>query len=359
MKKILLYTLLLVAIFSCSTDDNDHLDLTANVDISKFVINGVEGTINNKNATINVILPLNTSLHALTPVITLPSGASVSPESGVAIDFSKSMDKGKAVEYLVKNGNLYQKYSVVVNEARAKITKFTINNVAGVINEANRTIKVALPDGTDLRSLKPIVEYTLGAKMTPSEGTIVDFTNPVTYTLEYYGNTFEYKITVDYGNLVLYDGETVVPEWAKIAVGSLDSKFTNPLKNGINTSDYCASFIRKKQGGDDGGRTFSGGALSNLDIDPQVYDRFTLMVLKDTAGDVQLEIQGENDSNKDYLKVYYNTPGEWQELTFMTPKDRTAIIKTILVAPHVSDSEADPNFQTQRVYWDNLIAILK
>ena len=358
MKKILLYSLFSLGLLACSDDDKSNLNLNTDVNINSFVINGVEGTINSNDATINLILPLNTPLTSLSPEIAISSGAIVSPQSGATVNFSKSMEKDKQIEYTVTNGNLYQIYKVVVDEARAKITNFTINGVKGTIDEKARTIKVALPEGTSLQALKPIVEYTAGAKMNPSEGALVDFTEPVTYILNYYGNNFEYTVTVDYGkpDLIIYDGESVSPTWSEIASGALDSKYANPIKTGINNSDHCVSFIRQKEVGDNGGQTWSGGAIfGSLNIDPAVYNKFTIMILKESAGDVQIEIQGEND----YIKVFYTTPGEWQELTFNIPSDRTAIINSILVAPHVQDTAGDDNFQTQRVYWDNLKAIMK
>ena len=55
------------------------------------------------------------------------------------------------------------------------------------------------------------------------------------------------------------------------------------------------------------------------------------MVLKNVAGDVQLEIQSNGEQNKDWLKASYSADalGEWQELTFTIPAGRTAIINNI------------------------------
>ena len=362
MKKILLYSLISLGLLACSDDDKSNLNTDTDVNINSFVINGVEGTIDNSNATINVILPLNSPLTSLSPEINIPTGANVSPESGTPVNFSKSMDEGKQVQYTVKNGNLYQIYKVIVNEARAKITKFTINGVKGVIDENKRTIKVTLPDGTNFQALKPVVEFTPGAKMTPANGSLLDFTEPVIYILNYYSNNFEYTVTVAYGkpDLILYDGDSFPQTWTPIAVaeGALDSKSVNPIKTGINDSEFCASFERKNENSDNGGKPWSGGALFNkFDIDPVVYNKFSIMILKESAGTVQLELQAPDTPNL-ILKVDYTTPGEWQELIFDIPEDRTAAIKTILVAPYAQDTP-NSDFHTQRVYWDNLKAIMK
>ena len=73
-----------------------------------------------------------------------------------------------------------------------------------------------------------------------------------------------------------------------------------------------------------------------VNIDPAVYSKFTLKVLKSVAGDVQLEIQSDGEQNKDWLKTSYSADalGQWQELTFEIPASRTAVINNILVAPH-------------------------
>jgi hypothetical protein len=85
------------------------------------------------------------------------------------------------------------------------------------------------------------------------------------------------------------------------------------------------------------------------------------MVLKNVAGDVQLEIQSDGEQNKDWLKVWYSEEnlGKWQKLTFKIPENRTAIINNILVAPHAHDAGKPVAFSTHRVYWDELIALPK
>jgi hypothetical protein len=50
---------------------------------------------------------------------------------------------------------------------------------------------------------------------------------------------------------------------------------------------------------------------------------------------------------------------EWQELVFRIPEGRTAVINNILVAPHCHDAGQPVAFDTQRMYWDDLIAIPK
>lgn len=372
MKKIFYYIAILIGVVlvfsACKNETNEVLDLTGDVDIHSFSVNGVEGTIDSINSTISVVLPAGSSLVNLTPTISIGDGATISPSNGTAMDFIDAQGNLVPVTYTVVNKNLYQKYTVTVDVAKAKITEFKIGSVEGDIDETNKKILIYLPVGTDVTQLIPIVEYTEGAEMSPADGSVVDFTSPVNYTLTYLGSTFTYEVTVVLGEkpkpiLVIYNGETVSPVWASIA-STITNGAINPKTDGINSTSTCISIIRRKEGTDDGGRAWSGGALWNtykVNIDPAVYSKFTLMVLKNSAGDVQLEIQSDGEQNKDWLKTSYSADklGQWQELTFEIPASRTAVINNILVAPHVDDTSSDANFTTQTMYWDELKAYPK
>lgn len=369
MKKIIYYFLLIlipvITFSSCVDDVKSVLDTTGDVDIHSFTINGVEGTINADNSTISVILPAGSALTGLSPVVGLGEGAEITPNNGEAVDFADNKGNLLTVTYTVTNKDLYQKYTVSVDVARAKITKFKIGSVEGDIDDVTKKITIYLPVGTNVSALYPVLEYTSGATLSPASGTAVDFTNPVTFTLNYLGSVFTYEATVVLGEkpkpiLIIYDGETVSPTWASIA-GTVNNGYVNPKTDGINSTSTCISMMRTKAASDDGGRPWSGGALWNenkVNIDPAIYSKFTLMVLKNVAGDVQLEIQSNGEQNKDWLKASYSADalGQWQELTFTIPAGRTAVINNILVAPHVIDAVNDPNFSSQMMYWDQLRA---
>jgi hypothetical protein len=359
---------LMTALFACCIagceNSREDIDLTGGVDITSFTVSGVEGVIDQKAQTIRVLLPTNADLSALKPVISVSDGATVTPSSEEAVNFTTS--ETTPIVYKVVNKNRYNTYKVRVENVKAKITLFRIDKYVGSIDEANRTIAVYMPTSTDVTALIPTVQYTDGATISPADGAPVDFTNPVTYTLNYVGETFQYTVTVllqEEPGLVLYNGEDVKPEWGNIAA-TVESPFANPKTDGINPSPFCASIMKNGADTDDGGKPWSGGALWNnykVNIDPAEYGSFSLMVLKSVAGDVQLEIQGDGETNKDWLKVWYVEEhlGEWQELVFQIPEGRTAVINNILVAPHCHDAGQPVAFPTQRMYWDNLIAIPK
>ncbi|OOQ58620.1 Ig-like domain-containing protein [Mucilaginibacter pedocola] len=74
---------------------------------------------------------------------------------------------------------------VVSNSVTPSITAFTIPQQSGatVINEANKTITLTMPAGTNLASLTPSITVPSGTTVSPASGTARNFTNPVTYTV--------------------------------------------------------------------------------------------------------------------------------------------------------------------------------
>ena len=364
--KIIIHVGLLLLIGSllgaCKDETVSALNLDADVNVLGFKVAGVDGLIDKEASTITVMVPAGTDLSAISPMIELPAHASVVPASGDAQNFLFSATN--PVVYRVYNGNVFQTYRVTVKEIKAEITAFRIGNHNGIINSNDRSIVIYLPEGTDITQLNPVVEYTDGAEISPAAGNYVDFSEPVTYTLNYVGETFAYRVTVKLGEepkhpIVIFNGEHIAPQWADLGV-KVDNQSSNPKTDGINTSPLCASILRDAVHGEG----WHGGALWNenkVNIDPSAYTHFSLMILKDVAGDVQLEIQSDGESNKDWLRASYSEyhVGEWQELIFEIPANRTALINHILVMPHEHANGQPVPFETQRMYWDELKALPK
>jgi hypothetical protein len=159
-------------------------------DITQFTIAGIDGTI--IGTSISLTLPFGTSLASLTPTI-VHTGASLSPASGVAQDFSA------AVTYTVTAADASTKsYTVTVTVAASgakDITRFTIDGVDGTITGTNITL--TLPFGTNLASLTPTIVHT-GASVAPASGVPQDFTAPRTYTVTAADTTTKsYTVTVN------------------------------------------------------------------------------------------------------------------------------------------------------------------
>ena len=77
------------------------------------------------------------------------------------------------------------------------ITAFSINGVAGAVNNSTNTITITMPRGTDVTKLAPVIATNGVKSLTPGSGETVDFTNSVTYTATMEdGSTKTYIVTV-------------------------------------------------------------------------------------------------------------------------------------------------------------------
>ena len=122
MKKLYVLCILLIA-FACKKDNDETLPLSAEKDILSFVFtvegNTYSGTIS--NTTITAQLPEDTDVATLTPTITVSKGATVSPNTGVAQNFSKE------VTYTVTAENKSTKtYKVLVTTEKTEQPKVPI-----------------------------------------------------------------------------------------------------------------------------------------------------------------------------------------------------------------------------------------
>ena len=102
------------------------------------------------------------------------------------------------------------------------ITSFSINGVAGAVNNTTNTITITMPRGTDVTKLTPVIATNGVKSLTPGNGVTVNFTNAVTYTAAMEdGSSKTYTVTVyvDKGTLAdqfwdkLTDFATQVPWW--------------------------------------------------------------------------------------------------------------------------------------------------
>ena len=106
--------------------------------------------------------------------------------------------------------------------ASSGITGFSINGVAGAVNNSTNTITITMPRGTDVTKLTPVIATNGVKSLTPGSGETVDFTNAVTYTAvmeDGSSKTYTVTVYVDKGTLAdqfwdkLTDFATQVPWW--------------------------------------------------------------------------------------------------------------------------------------------------
>ncbi len=143
----------------------------------------LSSTVNSLAATVNIIMPLGTTLNALIPTIILSTGATVSPLSGVAQDFTG------AVSYTVtaQDGSTTKIWTINVGiqaNNQAEILTFDIpTQVSSTINGLATTVNIVMPFGTNVTTLIPTITLSTGATVSPLTGVAQDFTSNVAYTV--------------------------------------------------------------------------------------------------------------------------------------------------------------------------------
>ena len=158
----------------------------------------VEAVVDEGSRQITATLPSGTDISALAPSISISAGAQVVPESEVKQNFSKPV-----VYTVTAEDGSTQAYTVTVvveNSKEARIFDFAFKNLnqSGVIDEANKTIVVKVPYGTDVASLVPTITFSRNATITPKSGEKTNFYNPVTYKVVSESGSIEfYKVTVE------------------------------------------------------------------------------------------------------------------------------------------------------------------
>ena len=157
----------------------------------------------------------------------------VTPDSGYqmvegSLSYSLAVAGGETVKitgnrFIMPGGNvtITCKWETATMTAKG-ITSFSINGVAGAVNNTTNTITITMPRGTDVTKLTPTISTNGVKSLTPGSGETVNFTNSVTYTATMEdGSTKTYTVTVyvDKGTLAdqfwdkLTDFVNQVPWW--------------------------------------------------------------------------------------------------------------------------------------------------
>ncbi len=99
---------------------------------------------------------------------------------------------------------------------------------------------------------------------------------------------------------------------------------------------------------------WSGGGISNLNIDVTAYNKISVLVYKNVTGTVRLELQ---DGTTNYFtSANFTTPGAWQKLDFTIPAEMTNNITTLLIAPFIDYDLSTIVGEQSRCFWDDVIA---
>jgi hypothetical protein len=151
-------------------------------DITAFTVDGAAWTINGTNITYTY--PAGTPAMMLTPAITVSTGATISPDSGVPQNFFT--EAGVSYTVTAEDGATKKTYTVRATRAPhddCEIAVFAVNGTSWRIDDTN--ITYTYPAGTPTTSLTPVIIVSTGATINPASGTAQNFftSTGVTYTV--------------------------------------------------------------------------------------------------------------------------------------------------------------------------------
>lgn len=159
--------------------------------ISEYSIGGATSVIDEASKNIAITVPFDTNVTALIATFTT-EGATVKVGSTVQTSGVTPNNFTTPVEYIVTAGDgSTATYTVTVTVASATakaITAYSLNGIAGTINETVKTIAVTVPNGTNVTAL--VAKFTstgssvkVGTTVQTSGLTANNFTTPVIYTV--------------------------------------------------------------------------------------------------------------------------------------------------------------------------------
>jgi len=170
----------------------DHFSVTripeiTDTDILQFLLPGqsMPAVIDYVTGTVHIELEAGSDPRALLPeLIEVSSGATITPSAAEKVDFTASPT------YLVtaEDGLTTQVWNVEVLVAPSRETEMVEFSIPGEsapakIDPSLRLVSVEMPFGTDLTSLVPLIGISEGATVDPAAGSVVDFTDPVLFTV--------------------------------------------------------------------------------------------------------------------------------------------------------------------------------
>ena len=173
-------------------DNTSDLNLSGDCMIEAIALDGYQGVIDLATRTITVRLPevYETSAMKIT-TLSISQGAVCNIVPGQTIN----MDAAKMIR--VQNGDVILDWTIRVLHDEARIRAFILNDIyQGSINQDTKTITVYVPATVDIKNLIPTITYSENATITPSSGTVQDFTSPVTYTVRNNSAESTYTVTV-------------------------------------------------------------------------------------------------------------------------------------------------------------------
>ncbi|OGU13634.1 MAG: hypothetical protein A2076_08795 [Geobacteraceae bacterium GWC2_53_11] len=269
--------------------------------ITAYSFNGFTefaGTVHEAAKTIAVTLPFGTPVTALTAKFTT-TGSTVTVGTAVQTSGTTPNNFTNPAAYTVTAAdNTTAVYTVTVtvasNSAKA-VTAYSINGVAGTIDENLKTIEITLPKGTDVTKLvaeliitgntvsvgtAPVVQQTSGI-------TVNDFTLPVIYTVTANDNSSAaYTVTVHVATGLMPVNLGTAGNFVILANSGVSTTGTTAVVGDIGLSPAAASFITGFGLIADSTNTFSKSSLVTGNIYASDYTPPTPAYMTTAVGDM-------------------------------------------------------------------------
>ncbi len=225
--------------FPAAVDNISIVRLSDENDILSFAFDGADNVqIDTENHIITCDVPYSWNLRGVTPQIEISDLATISPQSGEAVNLSYPF-----VYTVTAESGISQEWTVVVSRrdavADVEILSFWTDGLFDVtIDHDNATVNATLSRMYDITSIVPTIEISPLASINQIEGRAYDFTNPrvFTVTAENGVDTKDWTINVTYidsplgadcSNPYVVDAENDLPYF--------NSATTEGLYNMINT----------------------------------------------------------------------------------------------------------------------------
>lgn len=204
MKLLNLVFVILLLFTSCKT--TELVDVKSNQkEITSLSLTGINGATTNFDASTNTYtftVPFGTSLKSIVLNFTLPIGATCSPVSGSAQDFTNPVN----YTVIAEDGSK-QIYKVVVTIQSApksnekQIIDFSFKSlnpvVKATIDHANKKITAEVPASADLTKLSPTILISPKATLSPASDIVQNFSNSVSYEVTAEdGSKQKYEVTI-------------------------------------------------------------------------------------------------------------------------------------------------------------------
>lgn len=189
---VMLLTVFAFAVQSCDDDNTSGLRLDGGTRIESITVSGFPGVIDHAARVVSVNVSTDIDLTDLSiDAIALSEGATCDYPVGTKFDGTVP----RSIK--VVNGSVYTAYTLTVKHDNVEFLTFTLNGkYSGTIDNLSRTIQCFVPKEEDVTAMQVTFTVNEGTTVTPESGSLIDFSQPVTFTATQRTAVIEYTVTV-------------------------------------------------------------------------------------------------------------------------------------------------------------------